>query len=246
MPGVSGFLTEVYVGAYDWTTTLRSADPEASQDIADVSTFRVRGKQKLGLQDEGKASLEGVWSYSADAGVTPGPEEFWTGIFDARTETPLTIARDGGDLGDSCICMRFRTGSYKNISKTDDAIRFTVEVNTSQGGVDFGKVAKAIGAVTVDGTDSAVDLGLDLGAGRAYLHVFAKSGTAPTLDVTIEHSDDGATGWAAAASFAQVSAIGWQVIDIASLKQHVRVKTDVGGTSPSFNFAVAVCPRTRF
>lgn len=82
----------------------------------------------------------------------------------------------------------------------------------------------------------------------AQLVVSARSGTNPTLDVTIQHSIDGGTTWHDLTSFSQVTATGTSFLDfsevLASTAQvygdRLRAKWTLGGTNPSFTFAVAI------
>ncbi len=73
---------------------------------------------------------------------------------------------------------------------------------------------------------------------RVQLNVTAVSGTTPTLDVVVEDTLDG-VNWNTVGSFAQVTAVGRQVVNFsAPFADRIRVRYTVGGTSPSFTFAV--------
>lgn len=74
---------------------------------------------------------------------------------------------------------------------------------------------------------------------RAQLNVTAASGTSPTLNAVIEDSvDDGAT-WNTIGTFAQRVATGREVINITTpFGDQLRVSWTIGGTGPSFTFAV--------
>jgi hypothetical protein len=73
---------------------------------------------------------------------------------------------------------------------------------------------------------------------RAQLNVTAASGTTPTLDVVIEDSLDG-TNWNTVGTFAQKTTTGREVVNVTGLfSDQVRVRWTVGGTTPSFTFAV--------
>ncbi|MFF1348506.1 hypothetical protein ACFVZJ_21425 [Streptomyces sp. NPDC058322] len=75
---------------------------------------------------------------------------------------------------------------------------------------------------------------------RAQLTVSAVSGTTPTLDVVLEDSLDG-TNWNVIGSFTQATAAAVQAIDITGLfTDRLRVRWTVGGTTPSFTFAVVL------
>lgn len=74
---------------------------------------------------------------------------------------------------------------------------------------------------------------------RAQLNVTAASGTTPTLDVVIEDSVDGGATWNTVGTFAQKVAAGREVINVTTpFTGMLRVRWTIGGTGPSFTFAV--------
>ena len=106
------------------------------------------------------------------------------------------------------------------------------------------------GAKTSTTTGTAYELGAVTAATNylyAQLHVFAQSGTSPTLDVIVE-SDD-AEGFSSAATritFAQIAgasvptAVWATPVAGAITDTWWRVKATLGGVNPSFTFAIAV------
>ncbi len=73
---------------------------------------------------------------------------------------------------------------------------------------------------------------------RAQLNVTAASGTTPTLNALIEDTVDG-TNWNTVGTFAQKVATGREVINITTpFSDRLRVSWTIGGTTPSFTFAV--------
>lgn len=74
---------------------------------------------------------------------------------------------------------------------------------------------------------------------RAQLDVTAAAGTSPTLNVVIEDSVDGGATWNVVGTFAQKVAAGREVINVtAPFTGTLRARWTIGGTSPSFTFAV--------
>lgn len=68
--------------------------------------------------------------------------------------------------------------------------------------------------------------------------VTAVAGTGPTLDVVVEDTVDG-TNWHQVASFGQRTAPGVDVVRITTpFAPTLRVRWAIGGTTPSFTFAV--------
>jgi hypothetical protein len=72
---------------------------------------------------------------------------------------------------------------------------------------------------------------------RLTLDVSAASGTTPTLTVAVEHSRDGVT-WTALDAFPQVTGAGTTHRTFGGVDNYVRATWSVGGTTPSFTFAV--------
>ena len=79
----------------------------------------------------------------------------------------------------------------------------------------------------------------------AILQSAAGTGTTPTLDVKLQDSADGSTGWAdiTGAAFAQVTnvAASAQVLkfNASAVRRYIRAVATVGGTTPSFMCAVS-------
>lgn len=98
-------------------------------------------------------------------------------------------------------------------------------------------------SVTKTATFSGTGLDLKTGTPRrgmkARLIVTAASGTTPTLDVTIEHSDDNST-FTNLATFGQKTATGEDAISFETSKRYVRATATIGGTTPSFTYKVDV------
>ena len=69
------------------------------------------------------------------------------------------------------------------------------------------------------------------------LDVTAASGTTPTLNVSVEESDDGTT-WRSVGAFAQKTAVSNERKSFAIAGDYYRVVWTVGGTTPSFTFSV--------
>lgn len=73
---------------------------------------------------------------------------------------------------------------------------------------------------------------------RALLDVTAASGTAPTLNVTLQTSNDGSTGWRTVKAFAEKSAVSSERISASDLDRFVRWNWAIAGTGPSFTFSL--------
>lgn len=92
---------------------------------------------------------------------------------------------------------------------------------------------------------SAVDILNYEGQAAAILQSAAGTGTTPTLDVKLQDSADGSTGWAdvTGAAFTQVTnaTASAQVLkfNASAVRRYIRAVATIGGTTPSFACAVS-------
>lgn len=97
----------------------------------------------------------------------------------------------------------------------------------------------ASAARTTTGTGTAFNTD-DIVTLVATLVISAASGTTPTLDLTLQTSADGGTSWQTVAAFAQqtgTTAGVWKVFG--PMGSTCRWSWVIGGTTPSFTFAVS-------
>lgn len=94
---------------------------------------------------------------------------------------------------------------------------------------------------TVSNPPAGFDVG-DIDNLQAYLKVTATSGTTPTLDIVVEDSPDGGVNWFTLVAFTQVTTSNSsQAVSPAAgrkIGNKVRVTATIGGTTPSYTFAV--------
>jgi hypothetical protein len=96
----------------------------------------------------------------------------------------------------------------------------------------------ASGARTASGTGAAFET-VSADSIEGFLSVTAASGTTPTLDVRLETSLDAGTTWSTVAAFTQITAVGTRNKVFGPLGDSCRWAWTIGGTTPSFTFAVA-------
>jgi hypothetical protein len=108
-----------------------------------------------------------------------------------------------------------------------------------------GSVLAAAARRTATLTGTGIDVLAYEGVGLFVLNSSAGTGTDPTLDVKLQHSDDDVTyADVTAGAFTQVTDVagtaGVQVkkLNVADLKRYVRVVGTVGGGTPSFDYGV--------
>ncbi len=108
-------------------------------------------------------------------------------------------------------------------------------------------------ARTASGDSGTLEGFGDVEAARVQLNVSAASGTIPTLDVVLEDTLDG-SNWNVIGTFVQKTSTGREVINMHSGKAESatfqpffatrwRIRWTIGGTTPSFTFAVVAALR---
>jgi hypothetical protein len=88
----------------------------------------------------------------------------------------------------------------------------------------------------VTGNGSSIDTG-ERGTLRLLLDITVVSGTSPTITVSVEQSHNGTT-WRAHSSFAAATAVSSERKSFGGIDRYVRATWTIGGTTPSFTFAV--------
>lgn len=94
-------------------------------------------------------------------------------------------------------------------------------------------------------TGTAIDVLEYEGVALVLLNTAAGTGTTPTLDVKLQHSDDNSTfSDVTSGAFSQITDVagtaGVKVmkVNVSDLKRYVRVLGTIAGTTPSFDFGV--------
>ncbi len=104
------------------------------------------------------------------------------------------------------------------------------------------EILHPVAARTATGNGPGIDVRDYIGKGKVMLDCVAGTGTTPTLDIVIQHSEDGVTFVAVpGAAFAQVTTVARQQqigLDLDAVRRFVRIAFAISGTSPSFTFSV--------
>jgi len=110
-------------------------------------------------------------------------------------------------------------------------------VNRQRQGYDVDAALVPAATVTATGNGDGIDIGENVELDIRMQVRGTVSGTTPTLDVTIEESDDNSSFSAipGAPAFTQATATGVdERIMVRTTKRYVRAVKTVGGTTPSF------------
>lgn len=216
------------------TGDLTSAVASKSLQAPNVTTFGNDDKQFLGGLTEGTLQLDGVFDNATD-----GLDEELDAALSSSVTVVMTVGYGGLAVGDRTSMLEVRESSYNVRAATTDAVRMTgsfVGTGAVLGGVSLHDLT----AETATGNDTSHDNSSSTAnGGVGHLHVTAASGTSPTLDVKIQHSSDNST-WVDLITFTQATArTSERKSATGTVNRYVRAEWTVGGTSPSFTFAVA-------
>ena len=98
-------------------------------------------------------------------------------------------------------------------------------------------------------TSTLTGTGIDVleyeGVALALLNASAGTGTSPTLDVKLQHSDDDSTyedvtggAFSQVTDAAETAGVKVMKLNISDLKRYLRIVGTIAGTTPSFDFGV--------
>lgn len=226
----------LWLDEHDLTSDTNQADITDEFDVKDSTTFGSGGK---------RARLAGLESFGAECKGflnTSGSEPAWAGTRGNALVSTMTI---DGTTNTVAYMGRYLNAKFVQNATLGEIARIDGTLTSSQGSLIKGELLVPKAARTTSSNSTARQI-TDVAAGESVygaLHIFAVSGTTPTLDVVVA-SDDGA-GFGSGTTrltFPQANAVGssWQSAAGAITDDYWRVAWTVGGTDPSFTFAVAV------
>lgn len=177
----------IWLGKYDLSCYTNAAAINLKTDIVDCTTFCDTYKDKLAGMTDVIVDIAGYFSAEA---VTGDPDHY---MFDqlALSDAVLTICPEGGTFGTVSYFFRPTLTQYNPIEgKVGEMATFKLHGEGAKPLVK-GRVLQAKAAKTLTGVGTKYLLGAYTATQSLYggLHVFAASGAAPTLDVTIVTAD---------------------------------------------------------
>jgi hypothetical protein len=231
--------TTVLIDEYDLTSYLDNSETEHTIEVLEATTYGNDSKIYALGKEDGVATLEGL----GDVGAAQ-LDLILAGI-KRSTGVVATIVRGvtNEDLAELLSVIQTQFDTKASIT---GLIRLTGALQADQDGVDHGHILRVPGATGSSSNSSALNnAAASSNGGVGHLHVSAHSGSTPTLDVIIEDSADGSTGWATIATFPQVTTTDQALrVEIAgTVKQYIRAAWTIGGSTPSYTFAVAFARR---
>lgn len=233
---------KILVGAYDLSPFFTDANAECSVAMVDTTTFGATSKTRQSTTQDGTVKASGYY----DGAIGAVDEAFQAAL--AGSDQAFTFAQLGDTAGNPALLGALQESKYTT-KLAVGALVATEGEWVTQGGayvpLAWGTVHRALTAITTTANGASQDGGAATTTGwRATLHVTAKSGTTPTLDVKLQDSADNSTfADVTGGAFTQRTAAGSQILYSASgatLRRYVRLVYTVAGTSPSFTVAAAV------
>lgn len=235
MSFVHGKDTIVYAHGFNLTPFLTAATAGGSADVADTSTFGGAAKTYIAGLLDGTLSLDGYMDCADNQ-----QDEVAEAMLGAGKRIFSTY--QGSDaLGAAGRHLEADEVGYEATADVGSAVAFTAEMTASVGMERGVSLKPALPTFAATGDGSAQDGGAaSTAGGAAYLHVLAKTG-GTTINVVVQDSADGATGWATIATFTAFSVKGsaQRVAIAGTIRRYTRVSWTLGsGGTWSINVAI--------
>ena len=229
---------KLYMAGRDFSGQINALALAHGADVKDAPVFGDKGIRRL----SGLADIALSHAGFFDAATVDADLHAIIGV----DNVPVTAAPNDGAEGKPAYIFQAAHGSYAPGAEVGELFGYAVTAVGSGGDKLVKGTILGNGVETATGNGTAFQVGAVGATQKLYaaLHVFAVSGTTPTLDVTVE-SDD-ASGFASAVTritFVQKTAVGaeWATpIAGAITDDWWRIAFTIGGGSPSFTFIVTI------
>ena len=229
----------IYLAEVDLSGVANAAAINLKTDLVDCTAFSDTYRDHLpGLTDV-IAEVSGFFSAAA---VTGNPDKK---MFDqlALNNAVLTIAAGGGVFGDVAYFFKPTLTEYSPWGgKVSDMAAFKLH---GEGAAPLvkGQILIPNAAKIATGSGAAANLGAVATLQKIYcgVHIFAVSGTLPTLDLKLQSDSlEAFTSPADVITFTQKTGVGqdYQTADGPLTDTWWRINYTIGGTLPSFTLAV--------
>lgn len=231
---------DLYWDGYRLRSDTNQVTVSATRDILDKSKFGDQTRKKMSGLDDVSVSVEG--HYQADADNTAVDDALYPDV--GAVPSLFTVIPESPAVGNIAYAMKSLIATYEILGEHGDITPFTLSGEGAEKLIRGKPVllgtyssTQSGGAVELQGVSSGQKV-------YAVAHVFSKSGTSPTLDITIQ-SDD-ASGFDTPTdviTFSQFTDVGseWATDTTVTTDTYWRADITVGGTgSPEFGVMVFV------
>lgn len=226
---------KLYLAGRDLSGYLNALGLEYGAEPQDDTVFGDDTRSMVGGLKTVSMAHEGLWDETPD-------EDLFGAI--GVVDKPVTIGPLTGAAGEVGYINRVLTASYQPGAEIGQLLKFSVAMQATDKLVRGTILHNTAQTSSGDGTGYQVGA---VGAGQslyAALHVYAASGTSPTLDVIVQSDDNG--GFSSPTSritFTQATdrTSEWATpVAGAITDDYWRVNFTIGGTGPSFSFIVTI------
>lgn len=227
---------KVWLAEFDISGKLNAVSLQYGAEMVDDTVFGDDTRSRAGGL---KTVALGVEGYFDGADVDPA-------LFGeiGVADNPVTVAHVS-TIGNIAYLFKSIAGDYSPGGQVGDMFAFSAGAEAT-GGLIRGTLMVNAAAVAATANGTGRQLGA-VGATQslyAALHVTAASGTTPTLDAVVESDDNsGFTTATTRITFTQATAVTSQwatPVAGAITDDWWRIQYTIGGTTPSFDFAVAI------
>ena len=237
MAFVNSNQTRLIYGTNPLAAYLKSATPAFAADMLDTTTLADTSKVYAVGLTEYMLNVDGLFDSTTTAG------DVWANItadIAAGTTEPVSVASEGFAVGNSVWVLPVKVATYEVGGSVADLVTFTMSMQAAIAPA-VGRSLSDLTAYTATTNGTSVDNAAASSNGAvANLHVTARSGTSPTLAVTIQHSTNNST-WTTLATFTTATAVTSETVTVAgTVNRYTRAVFTVGGTSPSFTAQVSL------
>ena len=236
-----GYETRVLLGPLNLTCEASSVSTSLTVESLDTTVLCDTAKTSIAGQDSSVFAASGPLDVDSGVGDTDPFDVMAAFKFETM---PITYAPEGLTALDPVWMVETFESSFETRATPGSVVGWSLNARTN-GNTDMGSVLEDLSDVTTSVDGDARDLtASSSNGGVAHLHVTAYA-TLTSDDILVEQSADGATGWTTIATFAQVTGVGSERVEIAagtSVAQYLRVTHTVVG-SGSLTYSVSFARR---
>jgi hypothetical protein len=240
MANVPGYRSRVAVGDFSFSAYITDVSMPFTVNMLDTTTMGdtpgnpgQKAKTFIPGQNTSTLALKGYLDPDGTSGLLYDQINTWTGL------EPVTYAPNGFAFGNETILVNALQSGSSTGATTTTPVAFSLDAQSSSA-TRQGASLHDLTAETADVSSAANDGGASSANGAvANLHVTAYSGLTNAVFI-IEDSATGSSGWATIGTFATVSALTSEHLQIAgTVRRYVRCSVDVTGTG-SITYVCAI------
>lgn len=235
--------SRVFVNDLNASCKLAGFTASHSRNYGDSTALCDSGQKGIPGLLEGTVSLDALFEQDSTVGGGSSWEVFKNARQAGDNNLLVTAMPSGLTVGAPAFITQSDMSGFEVESQVADTTKMSVE-GTADNGVDWGVLLNDTTAITATGNASSVDnAASSANGGVASLHVSAVSGTSPTATIKVQHSTDNSV-WTDLITFTAATAKTWEFKTVSgTVNRYVRAQYTIGGTTPSFTFAVAFARR---